>query len=333
MPSGIMRRCFGRTKNLHRCGREGDWKLFCSDHKNQPLVWIFVFVFSVIAGTASIYSAFFAGLSATKDALYTEGTKRLLPIADVKVSFRISIPITDTKLSKYRLRLEQGCNVTAEDFQRLRLNDPSEKGSMTLEKFNLAHDNTIGIGETCPDETGLYQPCSYLFGAESLFSPNRNDEELAFCLLRLIYIEFSAYKNPISIDIYKERQNRPKPHLSFVMITNSATDLSYRYKIDNAALLIEGENVDCDARTLTTSDQIHSLADLVGAQLFVSLNPINLANNNPAIYEDAAELRKEMHIHGLKFKIHNQEIEMPPASATPFRDSRGQRVFVATMPK
>ena len=52
-----MKRCLGITRNLTRCNRMGEWKLFCEEHKRQPLVWVIFIVFTVIAGTASIYSA------------------------------------------------------------------------------------------------------------------------------------------------------------------------------------------------------------------------------------------------------------------------------------
>lgn len=50
------RRCFGLTKNLNRCQRRGDWLFFCPEHRKQPIAWVTFFVFTVIAGTASIYS-------------------------------------------------------------------------------------------------------------------------------------------------------------------------------------------------------------------------------------------------------------------------------------
>ena len=51
-----VRRCLGRTGNLRRCQREGDWRFFCHDHVRQPLIWLFTFIFTVLGGTASIYS-------------------------------------------------------------------------------------------------------------------------------------------------------------------------------------------------------------------------------------------------------------------------------------
>jgi len=57
--SDIKRRCFGITINLHRCSRVGNWTFFCQEHKKQPIVWFSFLVFTVIAGIASIYSAFF----------------------------------------------------------------------------------------------------------------------------------------------------------------------------------------------------------------------------------------------------------------------------------
>jgi hypothetical protein len=55
-----LQRCWGWTRNLRRCGREGNWKLFCDDHRRQPVVAIFILVFTVVAGAASIYSAWFS---------------------------------------------------------------------------------------------------------------------------------------------------------------------------------------------------------------------------------------------------------------------------------
>src|SRR5260370_11124097 len=56
----FLQRCWGWTRNLRRCGREGNWKLFCDDHRRQPVVAIFILVFTVVAGAASIYSAWFS---------------------------------------------------------------------------------------------------------------------------------------------------------------------------------------------------------------------------------------------------------------------------------
>lgn len=60
-----MRQCYGLTRNFHRCGREGDWRWFCPEHRRQPIVWLSFILFTVVAGTASIYSAWFSGESAT----------------------------------------------------------------------------------------------------------------------------------------------------------------------------------------------------------------------------------------------------------------------------
>lgn len=53
-----MRRCLGITRNLTRCNRQGEWPLFCPEHRRQPLVWLSFIIFTVIGGIASIYSVF-----------------------------------------------------------------------------------------------------------------------------------------------------------------------------------------------------------------------------------------------------------------------------------
>ena len=49
-----MQRCWGITRSLNRCGRLGEWLWFCNEHRRQPLVWVFVFVFTGLAGTFTI---------------------------------------------------------------------------------------------------------------------------------------------------------------------------------------------------------------------------------------------------------------------------------------
>lgn len=51
-------RCIGINRNLHRCNRSLENRLFCYEHRRQPIVWFFFVVFTVIGGFASIYSAF-----------------------------------------------------------------------------------------------------------------------------------------------------------------------------------------------------------------------------------------------------------------------------------
>lgn len=48
--------CLGLTKNINRCQRKGDWRLFCPEHRRQPIAWIIFLVFTIGAGTASILS-------------------------------------------------------------------------------------------------------------------------------------------------------------------------------------------------------------------------------------------------------------------------------------
>src|ERR1035438_3344707 len=57
-----IRRCWGLTHNLRRCGRHGSWRLSCHDNRLQPIGWICFLVFTVMAGAASIQSAWFPHL-------------------------------------------------------------------------------------------------------------------------------------------------------------------------------------------------------------------------------------------------------------------------------
>lgn len=50
------RRCHGRNKNLSRCARYGEWRYFCADHTKQPLVALYVFVFTILTGGVTFLS-------------------------------------------------------------------------------------------------------------------------------------------------------------------------------------------------------------------------------------------------------------------------------------
>lgn len=52
-----MGRCWGLNRNLRRCGRVIEAEHFCHDHRRQPLIWASFLLFTVLAGSASIYSA------------------------------------------------------------------------------------------------------------------------------------------------------------------------------------------------------------------------------------------------------------------------------------
>lgn len=58
----FLRRCLGLTRNLRRCGRQGNWKFFCDDHRLQPICWVGFIVFTVLGAVASIQSAWFPHL-------------------------------------------------------------------------------------------------------------------------------------------------------------------------------------------------------------------------------------------------------------------------------
>jgi|GEM_PF-3780255 len=89
-------RCLGINRNLHRCTRSIEGRLFCYDHRRQPIVWIFFVIFTVIAGSASIYSAFQGAiLSKAGDKLITDNKneypttheKSAHELADVSLRF------------------------------------------------------------------------------------------------------------------------------------------------------------------------------------------------------------------------------------------------------
>ena len=63
-----MARCWGITRNLHRCKRTGDWQFFCPEHQRQWIGWLFTSV-SLIAAILGILSYFSPPLPVDVDAI------------------------------------------------------------------------------------------------------------------------------------------------------------------------------------------------------------------------------------------------------------------------
>ncbi len=70
-------RCFGFTRNCRLCSRKGDWSFFCADHKLQWIKWLIFLVFTVIAGSASIYSVAPSFLSKSDPEVQVPGSNNI----------------------------------------------------------------------------------------------------------------------------------------------------------------------------------------------------------------------------------------------------------------
>jgi hypothetical protein len=99
-----MKRCWGRTKSLNRCGRIGDWRFFCHEHKKQPIIWLFVLIFTVIAGTASILSYLSKSPSTLTQGIKDNGTEKT---SDANYSGSGTDIASTSATSSYRVRYIQ----------------------------------------------------------------------------------------------------------------------------------------------------------------------------------------------------------------------------------
>ena len=96
-------RCWGRTRNLHRCGRVGGWRLFCDEHRRQPWVWFAFIVFTVIPGMAAIKSTWF---SSNLETFHSTSTQNSTGLAEArayrllnKATIRFSSTLRDVMLA------------------------------------------------------------------------------------------------------------------------------------------------------------------------------------------------------------------------------------------
>lgn len=99
-------RCWGRTQTLRRCGRYGQWRLFCADHRWQWVVALSFALFTVGGAIASYYSAFSPP---------TESQQITRTEESIKANQRLLIELS-SKIRNLNLVLDLSENLRAKDF-------------------------------------------------------------------------------------------------------------------------------------------------------------------------------------------------------------------------
>jgi hypothetical protein len=74
----ILNRCLGITRNLQRCRRVGNWRMFCAEHRRQPIVWVTFIIFTIIAGSASIYAVLFPTSTQTEKVIIQPQSTKII---------------------------------------------------------------------------------------------------------------------------------------------------------------------------------------------------------------------------------------------------------------
>ncbi len=137
-----VKQCWGLKRNLTRCQRTGDWRLFCDEHKRQPLVWLFTLVFTVIAGSASIYSCALrpALPTASGGITPTNTVLRIRPDDN-----NISIPsFSDTTATHMLLPLILWCDAGT----------TCDLDAIVMQKFDKSTGEYIGPASSLTDQSG-----------------------------------------------------------------------------------------------------------------------------------------------------------------------------------
>jgi hypothetical protein len=101
-----LHRCWGRTQTLRRCGRYGQWRLFCADHRWQWVVALSFALFTVGGALASYYSAFSPP---------TESRQIIRAEEPIKASQRLLYEL-DSEITNLNLVLDLTEKLKAKDF-------------------------------------------------------------------------------------------------------------------------------------------------------------------------------------------------------------------------
>ena len=146
MKDNQQQQCLGRNRNLQRCGRLLDRGRFCRDHVWQPLVLLFILIFTVIPGTLAIKSHFWPHTSEearaplTKEDLRAELERVMVTVEpELKLEFPAGFILfaTDGSTTTYRPRIRKVLFDADWDHVVVKANQERTKANVTIPNLAL----------------------------------------------------------------------------------------------------------------------------------------------------------------------------------------------------
>ena len=147
MKDNQQQQCLGRNRNLQRCGRLLDRGRFCGDHVWQPLVLLFILIFTVIPGTLAIKSHFWPHTSEearaplTKEDLRAELERVMVTVEpELKLEFPAGFILfaTDGSTTNYRPRIRKVLFDADWDHVVVKANQERTKATIIIPDLALA---------------------------------------------------------------------------------------------------------------------------------------------------------------------------------------------------
>lgn len=242
--------------------------------------------------------------AAQKDAertlkLLQEISRAVYSIDDVEISFTLNIPLDDERLTKYRERLDKAANNYAKTLA---------KAGTGAKKLLKTKD--IETGSLSWSDEGVIVSTVYIRKGSSLLPQiepgyRLTDETLAYGLMLSenaggLYISFSKSINQLAKLDY-ENVNPHSDAMWRATFVDGEPVMTYDLNSGEATIIYD---IKMTKNNWITNKPINSIPDLLGANMFVYLNPAEfyLDKDSDAVLN---ELRKKVKLEFLTIQIGN----------------------------
>lgn len=188
------------------------------------------------------------------------------------------------------------------------------------------------------DEHGCIVPGNLSIYRTSPLFPDAHKERLAFSLLTFADVNFTFYRKPIETNRYRNifPSQNPTPDLAFGVVASSPAQQSHEltYEYEGSTILLRSVPIRADSSSfLAKSEQMVSVLDLAGTQVFIEVNP-----TDPSLSADLDPLRKRLKekvsLSALELDLgYGKTLKVPLKDLATIRSDWNDPVFVYKLPE
>jgi|GEM_PF-4698054 len=197
--------------------------------------------------------------------------RTLNPIRDVSLSFEMDIPLDDPSLKTYLARLDDGIKRAQGRYAIAKVSD--NDGPAVAKSLELTKDLGISLKHGDPDKEGFLRPIDFNLSPESPLLPKKTgDEALAYMLVMRQMIILTVYTKPIDPQTYAVPPLSPTPPDWSFETSRSLNPKAIHFEYPNGRSTIRLVAEDIPVEELAHTDNVVSISDLAGAQVFIHPN-------------------------------------------------------------
>lgn len=234
---------------------------------------------------------------AREEAISKQVERSLQPIADIRISYSVGVPIDEPDMKSYRYRLIEGAKIIAKQ---------------PIHKYTHGGYISAWSKPGGPYQIGIPQ--------SSALMP-RPEEVVPFYVIEYTALQFAFYKNYVDLESGPWPQG--KPDISFEVYSRPAT---LQFDLNSREVWVENGATKIDEKHLQSSGQIAAIPDLSHALLILKIRSFTfptLDSENPDVAKIDA-LRKMMRIRGrVTLRIGSREFRITELQFACKQDDQG----------